>query len=87
VGLERVHLLERVVVEDAELEVVRARDEPLLARDEARAPDRDLGDLESLEDRAGVDVVDLDGAVVQAREQPGLGRVEVDVLDAVRPGE
>jgi hypothetical protein len=87
VGLERVHLLERVVVEDAELEVVRARDEPLLARDEARAPDGDLGDLERLEDRAGVDVVDLDGSVVQAREQPRLGRVKVDVLDAVRPGE
>jgi hypothetical protein len=83
VGLERMDLLVGVVVEDAELEVVRAGDEPVLAGDEAGAADGDLGDLEGLEDGAGVDVVDLDGAVVEAGEQPGLGRVEVDVLDAI----
>jgi hypothetical protein len=51
VGFDRSDLLARVVVEDAEVEVVRAADEPVLALDEADASHRDLGDLEGLDDR------------------------------------
>ena len=83
VRLKRGDLFVRVVVEDAELEVVGARDEPILARNEADAADGDLRDLERLDQRAGVMVVDVDRAVVEAGEDPGLGGVEVDALDAV----
>ena len=44
-------LFVRVVVEDAELEVVGAGHEPVLAGDEADAADGDLGDLEGLDQR------------------------------------
>ena len=87
VRLERGDLFVRVVVEDAQLEVVRARDEPVLARDEAAAAHGDLRDLERLDERARVVVVDVDVAVVEADEEPWLGGVEVDRLDAVRPVE
>jgi hypothetical protein len=86
-GLERVDLFVGVVVEHPELVVIAACDEPLLAGDEASTPHRDFGDLKGLEDGAGVDVVDLHGPVVETGEQPGLGRVEIDVLDPIGPVE
>ena len=85
--LERGDLFVRIVVEDAQLEVVRARDEPVLARDEAAAAHGDLRDLERLDERARVVVVDVNVAVVEPDEEPWLGGVEVDRLDAVRAVE
>ena len=83
VRLKSSDLFVGIVVEDAKLEVVGARDEPVLARNEADAANGDLRDLECLDQRAGVMVVDVDRAVVEAGEDPGLGGVEVDALDAV----
>lgn len=81
VGLERRDLLVCIVVEDAQLEVVRAGHEPVLARDKTHAAYGHLGDLEGLDERAAVAVVDVHGAVVEAGEQPRLGRVKIDILD------
>lgn len=49
VSLERRHLLARVVVEDAEVEVVRAADKPIPTSDEAHAADGYFGDFEGLD--------------------------------------
>ena len=87
VGLERGDLFVCVVVEDAELEVVRARDEPVLAVYEAHATHGDLRDLEGLDQSASVVVVYVDRAIVETGENPGLGGVEVDALYAVRTSE
>ena len=76
-----------IIVEDTKLEVVGARDEPILARNEADAADGDLRDLERLNQRAGVMVVDVDRAVVETGEDPGLGGMEVDAFYAVRASE
>lgn len=82
-GLESDNFFMGVVVEDAELVIVGASDEPVFASDEFDAADGDLGDLESFDDVAGVEIVDVNGAVVEAGEEPGLCGVEVDAFDAV----
>ena len=58
----------RVVVEDTELEVVGAGDEPVLAGDEADAADRYFCDLKGLDQRAGFVIVDVDRAIVETGE-------------------
>ena len=83
VRLKRGDFFVRVVVEDAELEVVGAGDEPVLAGDEADAANRYFCDLEGLDQRAGFVVVDVDRAIVKTGEDPRLGGVEVDALNAI----
>lgn len=73
----------RVVIEDAQLKVVRTRDEPIFARDELDTANGDVGHFKRLHQRAGLVVVDVHRAVVEAGEQPWLGRVKVGTLDAV----
>ena len=51
VRFEGRNLFVRVIVEDAKLEVVGARDEPVLARNKADASHRNLCDLEGLDQR------------------------------------
>lgn len=84
VRLERRDLLMGIVVEYAKLEVVRARNEPVLASNELHTANRNLRDLECLNNGARFVVVDVDGAVVQPGEQPWLRWVKVDAFDAVR---
>ena len=55
----------RIVVEDPELEVIATGDEPVLAGNEANAADGDLSDLERLDQRAGIVVVDINSAIVE----------------------
>ena len=83
VRLERSDLLVRVVVEDAELEVVGAGNEPVLAGDEADAADRYFCDLKGLNQRACFVVVDVDRAIVKTGEDPRLGGGEVNALNAI----
>lgn len=52
VRLEVGDFLRGVVVEDAELEVVAAADDPVLAGDEAASAHGDVGQLEGLDDAA-----------------------------------
>ena len=82
-SLEGDDLLVRVVVEDPKLEVIRARDKPVLARDEAYASYGNLSDLKRLDEGPCVMVVDVDGSVVETGKQPWLRRVEVDALYTV----
>lgn len=67
-GFEGRHLFVGVVVEDAQLEVVRAGDEPVLARYKFDTSHWDLCDLERFDDGASLVVVDVDGAVVEPSE-------------------
>jgi hypothetical protein len=85
--LESGDLVVCVVVEDAQLKVVRTGHEPVFARDKPNAAHGHLGDLEGLDERTRGGVVDVDRTVVQAGEQPWLGRVEVDRFDSVGAGE
>lgn len=82
--LKRRHLLVRIVVEHAQLVIVGPSDEPVLPRDEFRTSHRHLCDLERFDQRPCIVVVDVHVAIVQRGEQPGLGWVEIDGLDAVR---
>ena len=83
-GFEGRHFFVGVVVEDAQLEIVRARNEPVLARDKFDTAHWDLCDLERFDDGASLVVVNIDGAVVQPGEQPWFGWMEIDALYAVR---
>ena len=83
-GFEGRHLFMGVVVEDAQLEVVRAGDEPVLARNKFDTAHWDLRDLERFDDGASLVVVDVDGAIVQPSEQPWFCWVEIDAFHAVR---
>ena len=73
----------RVVVEDPEMEVITTGDEPVLAGNEANAADGDLSDLERLDQRAGIVVVNVNSAIVETGQDPGLGGMEVDALNAI----
>ena len=73
-----------VVVEDAQLVVVGPSNEPVLPRDEFRTSHRDLCNLKRFDQGSCIVVVDVHAAIVQRSEQPGLGWVEIDGLDAVR---
>lgn len=84
---KRGNLFVRVVVEDPKLEVVRAGNEPVLARNEAYAADGNISDLKCLHKDTRLVVVDVHGAVVQTGQKPWFGRMEVDAFDAVGAGE
>ena len=81
--LEGSDLLVRVVIEDAKLEVVGASNEPVLPRNEAHTTNRNLCDFERFHDCAGFVIVNIDAAIVEACDEPGFSRVEVDGLDAI----
>ena len=82
-GLERSDFFMRVIVEDTQLKVVRACDEPVLSGDEFDATNRHFRHLKSLDDRASIVVVYVDRAVVQSSQQPWFRRVKVDALDTI----
>ena len=72
-----------VVVENTDLEVVGARHEPILARYESHATNGYFCDLECLDQCARFKLIDVNRAIVETGENPGLGRVEVDTFDAI----
>ena len=57
-----------VVVVDAELEVIAAADDPVLAGDEAAGADGDVGELEGFDDGLGFVGPDVDVAAVERGE-------------------
>jgi hypothetical protein len=65
VGLERDDLLMRVVIEDAQLEVIRASNKPVFSGNELDTAHRNRRDLESFDKCASFMVVDVDGTIVQ----------------------
>jgi hypothetical protein len=70
VSLERGDLLMRIVIEDTQLEVVRASNKPVFSGNKFNTAYRNSRDLESLHKCASFVVVDVDGAVVQTCKQP-----------------
>lgn len=64
VGLKCDNLLVGVVIEDAQLEVVRASNEPVFSGNELDTAHRNGGDLKCLDKCASFVVVDVDGTVV-----------------------
>ena len=65
VRLERNDLLMRVVVEDAQLEVVRTGNKPVFTGNETHTAYGNLCDFKSLDERTGFEVVDVNIAVVE----------------------
>ena len=78
VRLEGALLGQRVVVVHAHVRVVRARNDPLLPRDELGGAHGEVGGLEGADEGAVAGVPDADGAVVEVGEEPfGVwGRVD-----------
>ena len=68
VRLKGCDLLACVVVVDAQLEVIAAAYNPVLARNEAACSDRNIGELEGLNDRLGFVGPDVDVAAVKGGE-------------------
>jgi hypothetical protein len=75
------NLIVGIVVENTEMKVVRACNKPILASDEPDTAHRDGGNFKRLDDSAGFMVVDVNGAVVVACQEPWLGWMKVDVFD------
>lgn len=72
VSFEGGDLLGGVIVIDAELEVVRAADNPVLARDESTGTDRNIGKLKCFDDGLinRVSVCALAGTAIQCWNLP-----------------
>ncbi len=85
--LEAGDLLAGVVVVDAELEVIAATDDPILAGDEAAGAHGDVGELEGLDDALRFVGPDVDVAAVEGGEDPWFCWVEVDAFDSLAAGE
>jgi hypothetical protein len=64
VSLEGGDFLMRVVVEDAQLEIICTSNEPVFARDEFNASNGDLCDLKGLHERPRFVVVNVDSTVI-----------------------
>jgi hypothetical protein len=73
----------RVVIEDTQLKVIGARDEPTLSSNESTAPNWDLCDFECFHQGASLVVVYVDGTVIKARQEPWLRGMEINCFDAV----
>jgi len=73
----------RVVIEDTQLKVIGACDEPTFSSNESAAPNGDLCDFECFHQGASLVVVYVDGTVIEARQKPWLRRMEVNCFDAV----
>ncbi len=78
VSLEGGNLFVSVVIEDAQLEVIRASNEPVFSRNEANASNGDCCDLKRLDSRACFVVVNDHRSVVESSNEPWFRRVEVD---------
>jgi hypothetical protein len=83
VRLKRDDLFVRIIIEDAQLEVIRTGNEPVLARDEAYTSNGYFRNLEGFHEGTGIGVVDVHAAIVETSEQPRFGRVKVDCFDAI----
>ena len=84
VRLKRNDLFMRVVIEHAQLEIVRTGNEPILARDKTHTSYGYFCDFECLYERARFKVVGVYTSIVQTSKEPGFSRVKVDRLDAIR---
>jgi hypothetical protein len=67
-SLERDDFLVRVVIEYAELKVVRTSNEPVFTRDELDTTDGDVGHFKRLHQGARLVIVDVHRAIVEAGE-------------------
>lgn len=63
-SFECVHSIQSVVVEDSNLHIVRAGNDPVLPRDEFGSPDWLVADFESLNELLILMVPDIDVSVV-----------------------
>ena len=87
VGFEGGDLLGGVVVVDADLEVIRATDDPILAGNEAPCTNGYIGKFECFD--YGLCFVGpyVCMTAVESRQNPGLGRMKVDTFDPLGAGK
>lgn len=83
-GLENLDLLHGVVVVATDVHVIGTDDDPLLPWHEDTASHGLIRNFKRFYDAASLVVVDEDMAVVHRRENPWLGGMDVDALDALR---
>lgn len=87
VGFKGGDLLRGVIVVNADLEVIRATDDPILAGDEAPCTNRYICKFERFD--YGLCFVGpyISMTAIESRQNPGLGRVKVDAFDPLRSGK
>ena len=83
VSLERCDLLRGVIVVYSQLEVIGAADNPVLARNETSSSNRDIGELECLDDCLRLEGPNVCVAAVKSGEDPWLCRMKVDALNSL----
>lgn len=82
-SLESGHFFVCVVVEDAQLEIIGASNEPVLPCNKFHTAHRDLCDLKRLDYRTRFMIIDVDSAVVETGEEPGFCGMKIDSLDPI----
>jgi hypothetical protein len=83
VGFEGLDLLTGVVVSDPEFEVIAANADPVLSADESACADWDIGKFVTFDDRLYFIGPYVCMAVIECGEDPWLGIVKVDALNAL----
>ena len=73
----------RVVIEDAQLKVIRANHKPVFASDEFDTAGWYFWYLKRLDQGARFMIIDVDSSVVKTRQDPWFGRVEVDTFYSI----
>ena len=66
------------------MKIIASSDNPVFPGNESARTNRHIGDIEGPQQCRRFVVVDVDFAIVQCAEDPTLGRMEIDGLDAVR---
>lgn len=84
VCFKRLRLVQSVVVEHSYLHVVRARDDPVLPRNELGGTNRQIAHLERLDQLLIFMVPHVYVAVVKGAQHPRFVGVQIHTLDAVR---
>lgn len=66
-----------------ELKIIAASDNPVFAGNKPPCTNRHICDVKRPHQRRGLVIVEVDFAIVQSAEDPGLCGVEIDGLDAI----
>lgn len=86
-GLKRSNFLHCIIVENAQLEVIRSSHKPVLSCNELDTAHRHFRDFKRLHNGTRLMVIYVDRAIIKTGEQPWFCWMKVDTLDTIGPRE